>query len=100
MPVDSQWAIQTLIYDILKDDTNLQAVLAGGAAGVYDHVPDGAAFPYCVISDIEARPEDTSGFDAKSFTTLFQAGACFRHQPHPGDAIHLTNNVRPESTSS
>jgi hypothetical protein len=63
MPIDSQWAIQTLIYDILKDDTNLQAVLAGGAAGVYDHVPDGAAFPYCAINDIEAKPEDTSGFD-------------------------------------
>jgi len=35
----------------------------------------------------------------KAFAALFQAGACLRHQPHPSEAIHLTNTVLPWSIS-
>jgi hypothetical protein len=35
--------------------------------------------------------------DAERHTPSFHVGACLRHQPHPEDAIHLTNSVLPES---
>ena len=44
-------------------------------------------------------PNDTSLLFSNVFTTLFQAGACFRHQPHPADAIQRTKIVLSASTA-
>mmetsp|Transcript_18335 Transcript_18335/g.37164 ORF Transcript_18335/g.37164 Transcript_18335/m.37164 type:complete len:270 (+) Transcript_18335:105-914(+) len=51
-------------------------------------------------SDRLTSPKLTSSFPANALVTSFHAGACLRHQPHPGDAIQRTNMVRPASISA
>lgn len=63
MSAESQWDIQKTIYSALQSDEDLQSYLADGQNSVYDHVPDGAVYPYCVIGDMEARPLQTQGVE-------------------------------------
>lgn len=42
--------IQRTLYDVLTGDVDLTAVISG----VYDHVPEEAAFPYIVIGEATA----------------------------------------------
>ncbi len=50
MTVFSQLALQTAIYEKLTGDTTLMAL-----AKVYDHTPQGSAFPYVTIGDSTAK---------------------------------------------
>ncbi|TAL39636.1 MAG: DUF3168 domain-containing protein [Alphaproteobacteria bacterium] len=66
MSADSAWDVQTAIYSRLSGTSALTALLAAGAAGVCDHVPEGMAFPYVVLSTLQAQPGDTQqthGYD-------------------------------------
>jgi hypothetical protein len=49
------WELQRAIVDRLADDAAVMAI----ATGVFDHVPQGATFPYVVIGDDLASAVDT-----------------------------------------
>lgn len=59
MPQDPQWAVQTALYSRLCADTGVTGLLAAGAGGVFDHVPQGSPFPYIALGDSQARPHET-----------------------------------------
>jgi hypothetical protein len=66
MSADSAWDVQVAIYSRLSGTSALTLQLAAGAAGVCDHVPQGMAFPYVVLSSLQAQPSDTQqtrGYD-------------------------------------
>jgi hypothetical protein len=42
-------------------------------------------------SDKFTSAKTTLSLAPNSLTTSFHPGACFRHQPHPAEAIHRTN---------
>lgn len=54
----ASWALQTAIHAALIDDATLMALVAG----VHDHVPEGAAFPYVTIGE-----DAVDAFDGKTF---------------------------------
>ena len=58
MTADSQWAVQTAVYNRLSTDTALTALLPA-SGGVYDHAPRGTAFPYVVLNETTCQPLDT-----------------------------------------
>jgi len=65
MSADSQWPLQQAVYNALVSDAALQGLL-GNPARVFDHAPQGSAFPYLVIGQVSATPFDTkteSGLD-------------------------------------
>lgn len=59
------FALQTAIFDRLKNYADLAALLANdprpniSGAAVFDHVPQNAAFPYVVIGDTTTNEWDT-----------------------------------------
>jgi hypothetical protein len=59
MPQDSLWPVQAAIYGVLAGATALTAQLADGADSVFDHVPQGSAFPYIVLGESAAEPLET-----------------------------------------
>jgi|AntRauTorcE11897_2_1112592.scaffolds.fasta_scaffold01057_7 hypothetical protein len=59
MSADSQWPVQRAIYDRLRLDTGLTAMLAEGPAGIFDYIPANSPSPYCVIADMSASAFDT-----------------------------------------
>lgn len=59
MSADSAWELQKAVYNALVADATLAAMIAG----VYDHAPQGAAFPYLVIGESTARPWGAAGLD-------------------------------------
>ncbi len=66
MPQDSLWPVQAAIYGALAGDASLTALVAAGADSVFDHVPQGSAFPYIVLGGSAAQPletQDGGGFD-------------------------------------
>lgn len=58
MSADSQWPVQQAVYGALIGDAAVQGLL-GNPARVFDHVPQGSAFPYLVIGAVSATPFDT-----------------------------------------
>jgi len=58
MSVDSQWALQQTVHEVLVADAALQVWL-GVPPRVYDHVPADAVYPYLVIGEIAGRPFDS-----------------------------------------
>lgn len=56
MNADSRWSVQKAVVTALKEDAQIDALVDGR---VYDHVPQGSAFPYIVIGDISGSPYDT-----------------------------------------
>lgn len=66
MPQDSLWPVQAAIYGVLAGATALTAQLAEGGSSVFDHVPQGSAFPYIVLGESAAEPLETQaggGYD-------------------------------------
>jgi hypothetical protein len=61
MPQDSSWAVQAAVYSRLCADAGLTSLLAAGAASIFDHVPQGSAFPYIALGSLAARPLETQG---------------------------------------
>ena len=62
-----QWEIQKSIYQALKDDVDITAVVTG----VYDEVPQGTKYPYIVIGEDTALQWDTgSSVGAESTLTI------------------------------
>ncbi len=59
MPQDSLWPVQAAIYGVLTGEPAVTAQLPEGAEGVFDHVPQGSAFPYIVLGDSGAQPLET-----------------------------------------
>jgi len=51
------------------------------------------------LFDKSTSPKLTPELSANALVTVFQAGACFSHHPHPGDATKRTSIVFPESIS-
>ena len=51
------WDLQTAAYAALVADSALLALLGG--EGLYDHVPQNAAFPYVVIDQMQVRDWST-----------------------------------------
>ena len=58
MSADSQWPLQQAVYSALTGDPAVQGLL-GNPARVFDHVPQGSAFPYLVIGEVSVTPFDT-----------------------------------------
>jgi hypothetical protein len=58
MSAGSQWPLQQAVYGALAGDPAIQGLL-GDPARVFDHVPQGSAFPYLVIGESRAVPFDT-----------------------------------------
>jgi hypothetical protein len=58
MSADSQWPLQQAVYSALTGHPVIQGLL-GNPARVFDHVPQGSAFPYLVIGESRAAPFDT-----------------------------------------
>jgi hypothetical protein len=64
---DALWAIQTALLEVLTDDETLSSKITG----VFDHVPEGQAFPYIVIGEATAVPDNThSTFGTSATVTL------------------------------
>ena len=66
MTADSAWDVQAALYSRLTGASALTLLLPAGAGGVCDHVPQGLAFPYVVLSSLQAEPDDTQqthGYD-------------------------------------
>ncbi len=59
MTADSQLALQAAVLAALRGHGALTALLAGGADGVRDHVPQGTAYPYVVIGEAKTKDFDT-----------------------------------------
>ena len=67
MAEDSQFALQTAIYDALRTDATLITLAGDGAsperAKVYDQVEQDTAFPYVVIGPTTTLPWDSKTSD-------------------------------------
>lgn len=77
MTADSAWSAQKAIYATLCAHAPLTALLAAGAAGVHDHLPDDAPLPRVVFGEMEARvlgTQSSDGYDI-GFTILTQSRA-------------------------
>lgn len=59
MPQDSLWPVQTAIYGMLTGTSAVTAQLADGADSIFDHVPQGSAFPYIVLGGCATQPLET-----------------------------------------
>ncbi len=68
MTADSSWPLQQGVDTALRADATLIALLADGADGIYDGVPQDSAFPYVVIGDTTLRPNDTMTEDGAETT--------------------------------
>lgn len=68
MTTDTLWRVQTAVRAHLAADDSLTALLPAGSDGICDHVPAGTAFPYIVLSDMQAVPHDTVGGDGYEIT--------------------------------
>lgn len=68
---------QAAVYNRLSGDSGIIALLAGANA-IYDHVPQGSAFPYIVLADMATEPADTQQFPgtaiSMSIETYSRAG--------------------------
>lgn len=64
---DALWPIQVAVYDRLTGDVTL----AGKVSGVYDHVTEGAGWPYVVIGEATSTARGAHDrFGARSTLTL------------------------------
>lgn len=66
MSADSQLDVQRGVYEVLGADQDLISILAAGADGIYDHVPQNSDFPYVVLGEARAAAfdsMDSSGMD-------------------------------------
>lgn len=61
MSAETLLHVQAAVYSRLSGDVAVTSLLAGADA-VYDQVPHGSAFPYIVLADMAARPENTQQF--------------------------------------
>ncbi len=68
MTADSSWPLQVAVDTALRADATLIALLADGADGIYDGVPQDSVFPYVVIGDDTVRPFDTMTEDGAEVT--------------------------------
>lgn len=53
------FAIQDALYEALRADSGVQALL-GSPARLYDHVPPDATFPFVTLGTMQAEPFDTN----------------------------------------
>lgn len=67
MAQDSQWPVEAALFTKLKADATLTALLAGGASGIYDHVPQDSAFPYIVVGETGGQPGEVETKDKDGF---------------------------------
>ena len=105
MSADSAWDVQTAIYARLAGAAALTLQLAAGAAGVCDHVPQGMAFPYVVLSGLQAQPGDTQqthGYDITLSVASFSRGEGMKElrgvMAAIYDALHDANFTVPNQT--
>lgn len=68
MSADSSWDVQAGVFTRLTGVSAVTSLLAGGAAGVLDHVPEGTAFPYIVIGEASSQPLDSQGSSGNDVT--------------------------------
>ncbi len=68
MTADSSWPLQQALDTALRADATLIALLADGADGIYDGVPQDSVFPYVVIGEDTIRPFDTMTEDGAEAT--------------------------------
>ena len=59
MTAYSDWDVQKAVYARLAASAGVTMLLAGGAASVYDHVPENSSFPYIMIGEIAGKPLET-----------------------------------------
>ncbi|MBL1148201.1 MAG: DUF3168 domain-containing protein [Pseudomonadota bacterium] len=59
MTADSQWAVQSALYDSLCGDSQLISLLKNGAESIFDAVPDDAALPCLVMAGMRTEAFET-----------------------------------------
>jgi hypothetical protein len=73
----SMLALQTAIYSRLSGDATLAAMVSG----VYDHVPQGQAFPYVRIGNVTEVPDNLFGKVGRAATvtiSVFSQGQGYK----------------------
>lgn len=58
--IDPSWELQKAVYTAITGDADVKTVI-GNPARVYDHVPEGAVFPYITIGEGGETDESTMG---------------------------------------
>ncbi|WOI53995.1 DUF3168 domain-containing protein [Parvularcula sp. LCG005] len=60
MTLPASWAVQVALYDLLRNDAELQAVASTGVQ-IHDSVPDEPTYPFITVG--EAKISDYPGLD-------------------------------------
>lgn len=82
---DVLWPIQTALYARLTGDATLS-----GKAGIYDEVPEGAAFPYVDLGEATATPLGAHDrFGARTVETLHVWSTYHGY----AEALDITNDL-------
>lgn len=67
VPVTPLGPIQEAVYELLTGDTTLMGLVSG----IYDEVPEGAAYPWVAIGEALEQPDDRlDGFGRQTVLTL------------------------------
>ena len=78
MTADSQWAVQTAVYDSLRGDGNLTALLKNGAESIFDAFPEDAGLPCLVIAGMRAESFETQRGGGMKITMVFDSYSSYR----------------------
>lgn len=78
MTAYSLWPAQAAVYSLLCAHAPLQALLPPGDPQIFDHVPQGALFPYIVIGDMAARPFETQASEGHDITLTLHSYSRYR----------------------
>ena len=77
MSAPSLAALQDALYAALSGSAALQALI-GNPARVFDHVPDGTAFPYVEIGEVSARRFDSASRNGLDCTVTLNVWSRYR----------------------
>ena len=77
MAKDSQFAVQTAVYDALRADSSLKSLISDPVR-VYDHTPQNSVAPYIVIGETRGLPFDTKDTDGMDQSLMIHVWSEYR----------------------
>jgi hypothetical protein len=96
MTTESLWRLQKAVYDALRADTQLTALVSPDA--VYDYVPASAPYPCIAFGDMRLKPFDTQqhqGFEADLTLDCYSRYAGNKELQRISLAVHDVLHHRP-----